>query len=351
MFSKKQKISLVAAIFACTALRYHQWLQSPEIGLPRSRCRCKARFSREDGELYNVNQADAIRIFKGNEEMKEYKRVLDRDGAVKIPAFLNAERLQLCRKECEKIVESSMSGVQVGYQLNDLASSSSKEAQVKQFLQFTLQAGLSEELLELVRGDELSGIASAMLSHPGKPVAFHADDIFVKQAGCNERTAWHRDTYRDMSDSPKMVNVWMCLNKLPKEDSLRILKGSHLTARLDLGGDKQNEVARQALGRDWQRELRELLPISSEAIGKFEEDGLVASFALEILEKSLGRERFELIYPVLDWDLEFGDTILFYRQALHSAYGNSMPIDRIALSTRWGETTQRHMNTQRRFEQ
>jgi len=82
-----------------------------------------------------------------------------------------------------------------------------------------------------------------------------------------------------------------------------------------------------------------------------EQEGIVASFALELIEDALGKEEFEHYFPVLQWNLEEGDAVIFHRQALHSSYGNTDSVTRMALSTRWGTEARLNLTLKARYSQ
>mmetsp|Transcript_28175 Transcript_28175/g.52615 ORF Transcript_28175/g.52615 Transcript_28175/m.52615 type:complete len:256 (+) Transcript_28175:2382-3149(+) len=238
-----------------------------------------------------------------------------------------------------------------------LPSSSSSSSLWPKFMQFTLKgaSGASPELRDFIRYSDASNLAAALLDVPGAQVAFHADDLFIKETGCQERTNWHRDSYsepfqKDRQSGIRMINLWMPLAPLNRSDSIRILTGSHAwPSPGSLGDDPRGEaVAEGILGSGWREKLASMLPLS-ERMSREEREGIVASFAIELLEEALGAE-FENIFPVMSWELEPGDVVAFHRQALHSAKGNSMEWPRIALSTRWGTRPRTHMTTDARFD-
>mmetsp|Transcript_17617 Transcript_17617/g.28690 ORF Transcript_17617/g.28690 Transcript_17617/m.28690 type:complete len:410 (-) Transcript_17617:1027-2256(-) len=326
---------------------------------------------RENGGLYPTEEHVGISIFGGLVRRKELVKILDRDGAVKISGVFDRDLIRDLRKAGEKIVENG-NGVSVGF----VDGRCDTNLQSK-FLQFTLQTSSSKELLNHVRSNELSALAASLLAEPGDMVAFHSDDLFVKEVQCTERTEWHRDIYtekfsprrnhsvsermvnnRDVSaaatyhkKSRRMINIWIPLGSVKENDSIRILSNSHSWENVgSLGGQLQENVARAVLGHNWRENLRKALPLS-DRLSLVEQEGIVASFALELIEDALGKEEFEHYFPVLQWNLEEGDAVIFHRQALHSSYGNTDSVTRMALSTRWGTEARLNLTLKARYSQ
>ncbi|GAB5358305.1 hypothetical protein AAMO2058_000446400 [Amorphochlora amoebiformis] len=271
------------------------------------------------------------------------------------------EALRLRRASERIILEASDQGVLVG--AGGVIGATEAEGDSGRFLQYTLQGAQrrNSEFLNFIRNSPASDLASALLDSPGKPVAFHADDLFIKEAKCPERTAWHRDIYtKAFSPSPgapvngdsgeRMVNIWVALGDIKVWNSIRILKGSHAWQPGTLGTPEIERLVRTFFGPRWREELGAMLPAVQD-MDEEKTNGLVVSFAIELIEEYLGEEEFEKLFPVVAFDLKAGDAVVFHRQALHSARPNYFNEPRFALSTRWGTKAKKHMTEERRFEQ
>jgi len=300
------------------------------------------RATRENGKLHRTNPDSVSK--KLGENAEQYKEELNRAGAVRVPGFFNNTQIERLREECMRIVMSG-NGVQVGNAVEPTTDTDGPK-----FLQLTLNARISEVVRHFICESDISALAAIMMDAPGLEVAYHSDDIFVKQAGCQEKTLWHRDTYSETFSQSRMVNVWIPLGYLGKEQCIRVLRGSHTWENRGESSSQLELTARSLIGKSWRDRLRCELPVSEEMSDR-EINGLVDSFAIELIEELLGSEEFEATFPTLKWDCAEGDAIIFHRQALHSAHGNPGRKDRVALSVRWGLVERPEMTTNPRYDQ
>lgn len=79
-------------------------------------------------------------------------------------------------------------------------------------------------------------------------VAFHGDDLFLKEANCSERTPWHHDSslpFSLASSGNRLINIWGAVDAVPQLTSLRLLHGSHLW------GSQPPAALEQRFGSQW----------------------------------------------------------------------------------------------------
>ena len=61
-----------------------------------------------------------------------------------------------------------------------------------------------------------------------KRVRWIYDQLFYKESGQVPETPWHQDTVYGFLDGPKIVRVWMPVDRVPRQTSLEVVRGSHL---------------------------------------------------------------------------------------------------------------------------
>ena len=122
-------------------------------------------------------------------------------------------------------------------------------------------------------------------------VWFLGEEVIVKSGGKIGRSPWHQDTSYVAAAGPHMLNLWTSFERLPKENALEIVRGSHRgitydgTAFADTGDPTQPV---------WGDESFPPLPdIEAE------------------------REKDPGSWDVLSWDLECWDALVFHSGALH----------------------------------
>lgn len=133
-------------------------------------------------------------------------------------------------------------------------------------------------------------------------VRLHHDHVLVKEPATRQETPWHQDQpYYDV-DGTQTASFWIPVDPVPEVSSLRIVAGSHrgpwYLPRTFLDGDAR-----------W-----------------FPEGSLA-----DLPDVDADPDR----YPVLSWELEPGDVVVFHFLALHAAGGVPGPGRRRVLSLRY----------------
>lgn len=150
----------------------------------------------------------------------------------------------------------------------------------------------------IVETSAAAGVAGQLMG--STEVRLHHDHLLVKEAGTRQPTPWHQDQPYYNIDGTQTCSLWMPLDPVPLEASLRFVAGSHrgpwLMPRTFMTGEAR-----------WFPEgaLAELLDIDAEPEA----------------------------HRILGWPLEPGDAIAFSMLALHSAGGSARR--RRALSLRF----------------
>ena len=150
----------------------------------------------------------------------------------------------------------------------------------------------------IVETSSAAGVAGRLMG--ATEVRLHHDHLLVKEAGTRQPTPWHQDQPYYNIDGTQTCSLWIPLDPVPLEASLRFVAGSHLGP--------------------W------LMPrtfMTGEA--RWFPDGVLAE--LPDIDAQPGAHR------ILTWALEPGDAIAFSMLALHSAGGS--PTRRRALSLRF----------------
>ncbi len=142
---------------------------------------------------------------------------------------------------------------------------------------------------------------------------FYHEHVFIKDPHTEKRTPWHHDQPYYPVDGSQICSIWMPLDPIPLETSLRLVKGSHAWGRWFMPQKFETE-------RDY--------PLKTSAS---EESANLARY--EPMPDIDGHpERYE----ILAWAVQPGDCVVFHGRSLHGAFGNtSQTTSRRVLSTRW----------------
>ena len=133
---------------------------------------------------------------------------------------------------------------------------------------------------------------------------FH-DHVLVKEAGTPKPTPWHQDAPYYFVEGTQTVSMWMPLEPVTRENTLRFIQGSHL----------------------WDKMVR---PVSWADDSDFYEDEESSSMWRPVPDPD-GADSDSM--KVLEWEMEPGDAVLFHFRTAHGARGSDTL--RRALSLRW----------------
>jgi ectoine hydroxylase-related dioxygenase (phytanoyl-CoA dioxygenase family) len=142
-------------------------------------------------------------------------------------------------------------------------------------------------------------LAKALLR--SQTLTFYFDFLLVKEPGTTSATPWHQDHSYWPVNGRQICNIWTAMDVIPKESGLRFVKGSHLF---------------DTLYRAVSFDPRTRHPN-------------------EIVERPLPPDFNNGEHEILSWDMEPGDSLVWFSPTFHSAPGNLSPRRRRALSTSW----------------
>jgi ectoine hydroxylase-related dioxygenase (phytanoyl-CoA dioxygenase family) len=130
---------------------------------------------------------------------------------------------------------------------------------------------------------------------------FFYDQLLVKEPGTAERTPWHQDQPYWAVSGRQVASIWLPLDYVAEESSLKYVKGSHRWGAHNPHNFVDNSP--------------------------YEGTGLP-----ELPDIDANREQYE----ILGWDMEPGDCLVFQAMMVHGSDGNtSLKNRRRALATRW----------------
>ena len=145
-----------------------------------------------------------------------------------------------------------------------------------------------EEVHAAVHGTSAAGLAHQIMG--GETTRFYHDHVLVKEAGTAQRTPWHQDLPYYNVDGRLNVSLWIPVDRVPAETSLRFIAGSHRGP--------------------W------YLPRTfAEGDAKWFPEGT--------LEELPGEDQIATLGEVLQWELEPGDAVAFHMLTVHSAAGTA----------------------------
>ena len=134
-----------------------------------------------------------------------------------------------------------------------------------------------------------------------KSIQLFHEHIFVKDPGTNKETPWHQDMPYYCVEGNDTGSFWIPLQPLSKENSLKILLGSHKFQKLVRPTKWSNN-------KPWYSNNNNFMDMPD----------------IKLMEKN-----------IFESEINLGDAILFNFKVLHSSSGNSEKISRRAFSMRF----------------
>lgn len=136
-----------------------------------------------------------------------------------------------------------------------------------------------------------------------RTLTFYFDFLLVKEPGSSAATPWHQDHSYWPVNGRQICNIWTAMDVIPKASGLRFVRGSHLSETL------YRAVSFDPSTRHPHEMLERPLPPDF--------DGAASDC------------------EIMSWDMEPGDSLVWYSRTFHSAPGNLSSRRRRALSTSW----------------
>lgn len=146
-------------------------------------------------------------------------------------------------------------------------------------------------------------------------VSFYHEHVLNKEPSSSKRTPWHHDQSYYPIDGDKVCSLWMPVDPIPFETCVQFVAGSHLWPKWF-----------------YPRKFSSYnnYPSKEESTEGKNEDQRRRYFDVPVEEIDSGK------WPIIQWECEPGDVIVFHMRTVHGAAGNDSTINhRRVLSTRW----------------
>ncbi|XP_063587630.1 uncharacterized protein LOC134764880 isoform X1 [Penaeus indicus] len=168
-----------------------------------------------------------------------------------------------------------------------------------------------EEFRDYVFNSPASYLAATFMK--SSEVSFYHEHVLNKEPGTSKRTPWHHDQAYYPIDGEKVCSLWMPVDPVPRQTCVQFVAGSHLWPSWFYPrkfASEMNYIIKEERGeKDEDQKCFVDIPIQDIEAGK---------------------------WPLLQWECEPGDVIIFHMKTVHGAPGNtSSNTHRRVLSTRW----------------
>jgi ectoine hydroxylase-related dioxygenase (phytanoyl-CoA dioxygenase family) len=212
-----------------------------------------------------------------------------RDGAVCIRGVLSPDEVEVAHRGVARVLTD----------LGLLALEAARPDDPGRFVEDFRRWQDVPEIEAIARSPRLGEIAGRLMG--AQRVRLHHDHVLVKEPGTRQRTPWHQDLpYYDV-EGTQLCSAWIPLDPVPRGSSLEVVAGTHLGPWYLPRTFKDGEA-------------------------KWFPEGSLA----ELPDIDGDPDR----WPVLSWQLEPGDAIVFHVLALHAAGGVPGPDRRRVVSIR-----------------
>lgn len=146
-----------------------------------------------------------------------------RDGIVKVEGLLDPSLLAECRRCYEWSIANPSPLAQVLYD----------GTRHQHFVDFSNFAAI-EMYRSLVHHPAFADALANLMG--SEHVWYYSEEIFARRGGMAGRTVWHQDTSYHPWGGLQWANIWISFEPLPKENSLEVVRGSHLGPQYDGAG-------------------------------------------------------------------------------------------------------------------
>jgi ectoine hydroxylase-related dioxygenase (phytanoyl-CoA dioxygenase family) len=205
---------------------------------------------------------------------------------------------------------------------------------------------------KLVYQSPMSRIAQQIMR--SERVNFHVDHMFKKNVGCPIPTVWHRDEPAWPVTGSQAVNVWLaCEEVRPANSALQFIAGSHkwpLPPKVEkTPGERDIRVAEMLNGLGWKPTPEpeipaDVDPTSMTQVMELAFRGVHRQLEQDMALTQLAGDLYGLVtiesnrdkLPIVTWDVQPGDVLLFGFGTLHFSTGvPDGETTRRGLGTRW----------------
>jgi ectoine hydroxylase-related dioxygenase (phytanoyl-CoA dioxygenase family) len=226
----------------------------------------------KDTALRNHPDADALDRF----DLDALARAFRTDGAVVVRALFTPEEVALA----ERGVEANLA------EPGPFAAVASDPSDPGRFFEDFRNWQRIPEYAHLAMQSAAPVVAGALMG--AQVVRLHHDHLLVKEAATRQPTPWHQDQPYYNIDGTQTCSLWVPLDPVPAEASLKFASGSHLGPWL--------------MPRTFLSEEARWFPPGSLA---------------ELPDIDAAPE----LHRILNWALEPGDAVLFHMLTLHASGG------------------------------
>ncbi|HAT7071591.1 TPA: phytanoyl-CoA dioxygenase [Legionella pneumophila] len=203
-------------------------------------------------------------------------RDFNRDGAVCLRQFLNAEEIAILKEGIEFNLSS----------LSPRAKIASRHDDPGYFVEDFCTWQNNPFYQRIIFGTNL-GVAAAQIMQ-SQSVRLYHDHLLVKEPGTRQVTPWHQDQPYYNIEGKQNCSFWIPVDPVSRSSTLEFIAGSHLGPWLMPRTFLDNQAKWFPEGS-----LQELPPIED------------------------ARAR----YPIIGWEIEPGDVVCFHMLTLHMARG------------------------------
>ncbi|MGX8786071.1 phytanoyl-CoA dioxygenase family protein [Legionella pneumophila] len=214
--------------------------------------------------------------------MPEYKvnedilRDFNRDGAVCLRQFLNADDIAILKEGIEFNLSSLSSRAKIASRLDDPGY----------FIEDFCTWQNNPFYQRIIFDTNLGTVAAQMMQ--SQTVRLYHDHLLVKEPGTRQVTPWHQDQPYYNIEGRQNCSFWIPVDPVSRSSTLEFVAGSHLGPWLMPRTFLDNQAKWFPEGS-----LQELPPI----------------------EEARAR------YPIIGWEIEPGDVVCFHMLTLHMARG------------------------------
>ncbi|XP_054163204.1 uncharacterized protein LOC128961026 [Oppia nitens] len=165
------------------------------------------------------------------------------------------------------------------------------------------------EFQEFVYQSPAAAIAGIVMESPIS--IFYHEHVLIKEAGTSKLTPWHHDQAYYPINGFKNCSIWMPLDTVPIENSVKFAAGSHLDSK-------------------WYRPRKFATHLNY--VCDNETNGFIdTNQYVDVPDNEYIKNK----YKILRFSVAPGDCIVFHMRTLHAAPGVLKSTSRRVLSTRW----------------
>lgn len=232
--------------------------------------------------MYQPNKLLATTRIVSEDEIAHYQK----NGVVKLSAVFAMDWIDLLREATELALNNpSLHAEEYAKDGGKFFGDLDVAKRFSSFNDFIYHSGAAKLMATILQSSKIN---------------FFYDQLLVKEPGTNTSTPWHQDQPYWAIAGKQIASIWLPLDVVDKDTSLRYVAGSHLWDAFNPHNFADN-TPYKGTG------LPELPDIDAQP------------------EK----------YDLLGWDMKLGDCLVFQGMIVHGAKGNTSNNRRRAWATRW----------------